>query len=94
MTTLSLRECDRLEGASNFTPWKYKLQMLLEEVELWEHVEKEIIAPTNLKQLAKHNKKEAKEKRIILDSMKDHLITHIVEKKTGKEMYDALIALY
>jgi hypothetical protein len=51
MTTLGLRECDRLEGASNFTPWKCMLQMLLEEVELWEHVEKEIIAPTNLKLL-------------------------------------------
>jgi hypothetical protein len=31
--------------------------------------------------------------KIILDLMKDHLITHILEKKARKEMYDALIPL-
>jgi hypothetical protein len=44
-----LRECERLDSASSFTTWMYKLQMLLEEVQLWEHVEKEIIAPTKFK---------------------------------------------
>jgi hypothetical protein len=91
MITLGLRECDMLDGASNFTPWKCRLQMLLEEVELWEHIENEIVAPTDPKLLAMHNKKEAKAKRIILDSVKDHLITHIAKKKTEKEMYDALL---
>jgi hypothetical protein len=43
--------------------------------------------------LAKHNK-DAKAKRIFLDSMKDHLISHIAEKNTRKEMYDVLVALY
>lgn len=32
---LGLRECDRLEGPSNFTPWKCKLQILMEEFDLW-----------------------------------------------------------
>jgi hypothetical protein len=77
MITLSLRECDKLDGASNFIPWKCKLQMLLEEAKIWEHVEKEIVAPTDPKLLATHVKKEAKAKRIILDSVKDHLIPHI-----------------
>jgi hypothetical protein len=94
MTTLSLRECDRLEGASNFTPWKYRLQMLLEEVELWVFVENKVIVPTNPAQLVDYKKKEAKEKKIILDLVKDYLIPHIAEKKMTKEMYDALIALY
>jgi hypothetical protein len=53
------------------------LQILMEEVDLWEHVEKEIPEPTNPTQLATHRKKEAKVKRIILDSMKDHFIPHI-----------------
>jgi len=30
MTTISLRECNKLEGASKFTPWKWRLQMRLE----------------------------------------------------------------
>jgi hypothetical protein len=37
---------------------------------------------------------EAKAKRIILDLVKNHLITHIAEKTTSKEMHDALVGLY
>jgi hypothetical protein len=31
---------------------------------------------------------------VLLDSLKDHLISHISEKKTIKDMYDALVGLY
>jgi hypothetical protein len=44
--------------------------------------------------LAAHKKKEVKAKQVLLDSVKDHLIPHISEKKTAKEMYDALVGLY
>jgi hypothetical protein len=95
MSTIGLRECDRLDGASNFIPWKLRLQMLMEEAKIWEHVEKEIATPIDdLKLLATHNKKEAKDKRIILDFVKDHFITHIVDKTTSKEMFEALIGLF
>lgn len=50
--------------------------------------------PIDLAPLAEHNKKVAKAKRIILDFVKDHLIPHIAEKKSAKDMYDALITLY
>ena len=33
-----------------------------------------------------HEVKEAKAQRIILDGVKDHLIPHLVEKTTAKEM--------
>jgi hypothetical protein len=36
MTTFSLRYEDRLEGPSNFVPWKCRVQMLLEEHDLWD----------------------------------------------------------
>jgi hypothetical protein len=32
--TLSLRECDKLDGASNFIPWKLRLQKLMEEAKI------------------------------------------------------------
>jgi hypothetical protein len=41
-----------------------------------------------------HEVKEAKTQRIILDGVKDHLIPHLAEKKTAKEMWDALKSLY
>jgi enterochelin esterase-like enzyme len=44
--------------------------------------------------LATHRKREVKAKRVLLDSVKDHLIPHISKKKTTKDMYDALVGLY
>jgi hypothetical protein len=38
--------------------------------------------------------KEAKAQRIILDGVKDHLIPHLAEKKTTKEMWGALKNLF
>jgi hypothetical protein len=49
MSTIGLRECDRLDGGSNFIPLKLRLQMLVEKAEIWKHVEKEIATPTNPK---------------------------------------------
>jgi hypothetical protein len=68
--------------------------MLLKEVDLWIFVERNVTIPIDPMQLAEHNKKMAKEKRIILDFLKDHLIPPIAKKKTSKEMYDALITVY
>jgi len=44
--------------------------------------------------LAAHDKNEIKVERVILDSVKDHLIPHLSEKKTNKEMFDALVGLF
>jgi hypothetical protein len=44
--------------------------------------------------LATHKKKEVKAKRMIMDAIKDHLIPHISQKKTTREMFDALVNLY
>jgi hypothetical protein len=44
--------------------------------------------------LEAHEKKEIKVERVILDSVKDHLIPHLSEKKMTKEMFDALVGLF
>jgi 2-phosphoglycerate kinase len=49
---------------------------------------------TNPIALDLHEVKEAKAQRLILDGVKDHLIPHLAEKKTTKEMWDALKNLY
>jgi hypothetical protein len=43
---------------------------------------------------AKFKKNEVKAKRILIDSIKDHLIPNVSELKTPKEMFDALTRLY
>ena len=82
---------DRLGSTSNFTPRKYRIQILFKEVDLQVFIETTPTTSTHLKDLAKHNKKETNVNQIIIDLMKDHLIPHIVEKKVGKEMFDALV---
>jgi hypothetical protein len=52
------------------------------------------VSPTNPKDLVEHNKKAVAAKRILLDSVKDHLFPHIVGKNISKEMFDALGTLY
>jgi hypothetical protein len=41
-----------------------------------------------------HEVKEERVQRIILNGVKDHLIPHLVEKQTTKEIWDPLINLY
>jgi hypothetical protein len=41
-----------------------------------------------------HETEEAKFQRIILDGVNDHLIPHLAEKKTTKEMWDAVKKLF
>jgi hypothetical protein len=79
---------DRLEGATNFRAWKARILLLLEENDLKEYVEMVVPSPNDPQELAAHKKKEVKAKRVLLDSVKDHLIPHISEKKTTKEMYE------
>ena len=50
--------------------------------------------PADATKKAKHQKDTIRAKRIIADSIKDHLIPYVSSKKTPKEMFDALTRLY
>ena len=49
---------------------------------------------TDLQLLVAHKKKEVRAKQMIMDDINDHFIPHIFEKKTMKDMFDALVSLY
>jgi hypothetical protein len=85
-----LRFEDRLDGATNFNPWKKRIALLLEENEIWDVVEKTLVVPTDIALLAAYNKKNVKAKRMLLDVMKDHIIPHVSKKKNAYEMWEAL----
>jgi hypothetical protein len=71
------------------------MSVVLKENKIWNYVSSVVVAPTtDLVSLDLHEVKEAKAKSIILDGVKDHLIPHLVEKKTAKEMWDALKNLF
>jgi hypothetical protein len=92
VNTLKLE--DSLERATNFRAWKARVILLLEDNFLKEYVEDVVRSPTDLVDLAFHKKREVKAKWVLLESVKDHLIPHIFEKVTFKDMYDALVGIY
>jgi hypothetical protein len=77
----------------NFRAWKYRIALILEENDLARFIKEDVPEPTNVAAKAKHQKDTVRAKRIIADSIKDHLIPQVASKKTPKEMFDALTRL-
>ena len=65
---------ENLERADNFWAWKYRTSSVLEENELDSYIHEEVSVPDGDEANALHKKKMVMEKRIISDSIKDHLI--------------------
>ena len=82
--TSSTKLDEKLEGADNFWAWKYRVMLILEENDLEGFVEEDIPKPEGDEAKAKHKKSMVKEKIIIADSIKDHLIPHVSSLKTPK----------
>ena len=87
MMAIGLRLEDRLDGAMNFAPWKARIVFILQGNELWDevvnHTQTHTIVVPAAADVAAHtafNKKDTKEKRIILDAIKDHIIRHLTTK--------------
>jgi hypothetical protein len=89
----STKLVDKLEGVENFRAWKYRIGHILEENDLARFIKEELLEPDNAAENAKHKKDTIRAKRIIADSIKEHLIPYVSSKKTPKEMFDALSRL-
>ena len=67
---------------------------MLEVNDLWDFENTTVKPPTNDTSLAIHNKKVVHDKRLILDAMKDHIIPHLLGKKTSRGTWEAMTKLY
>jgi hypothetical protein len=85
---------EKLEGVDNFRAWKYRVMLILEENDLEDFVKEEVPKPNEDEAKEKYKKNLVKAKRIIVDSIKDHLIPHVSSLTTPKQMFDALSRLY
>ena len=70
------------------------VRLILEENGLLNFIKNEVPEPEEAKAKEKHKKDVIRAKRIIVDSIKDHLILIVSYKDRLKEMYDALSRLY
>jgi hypothetical protein len=94
MASSSVKEEDRLEGASNFNAWKARVLNILEEGDLDELVTRVMEEPTSNVGRATYKKRQAKAKRVIFDLVKDNMMPLIAHLRTTKECFDALANLY
>ena len=94
MASVGLRFEDRLDGASNFCPWRERISLVLEENGLLEFAEGKAVPPTDPSQLESHLQRDVNMMRVILDGFKDHIIPHLSIKKIDKEMWETLLKLY
>ena len=86
---------EKLEGFDNFWAWKYRISLVVEENELDSYISEELVpVPEGHEAKALHKKKLVMAKRIIVDSIKDHLIPQVSSLKTPKSMFDALTKLF
>ena len=67
--------------------------LILEEHDMENYAKGEVTELEGDEDKAKHKKNLVKAKRIIVESIKDHLIPHVSSLKTHKEMFDALNSL-
>ena len=84
---------EKLEGVDNFQAWKYRISLVLEENELDNYISGEVPVPEEGEAKSLH-KNLIKSKRIIANSIKDHLIPQVSSVKTPKEMFDSLTKLF
>ena len=65
---------ENIEGDDNFQAWKYRISLVLEENELDSYISGEVLVSEGDEPKALHKKNLIKAKRIISESIKDHLI--------------------
>jgi hypothetical protein len=98
MSVSQMRTEDRLDGASNWSPWKTRITFVLEDLELWDIVQAPVVippapAPSPLLD-ADFRKDNIKAKRTICDAVRDHIIPHLTGKDYAFEMWASLCKLY
>ena len=65
---------DKLEGIENFLAWNYMIGFILRQNGLEKYIKDEVAKLKEDEAKEKHEKDLIKEMRIIVDSIKDHLI--------------------
>ena len=85
---------DRLDGASNYGSWKPRVLLALEEYDVKDFAIKEVPMPEEEERQASWRRNDVKARKILMDSVKSHLIFHISKGETTKDMFDILKNLF
>jgi hypothetical protein len=85
-----------LEGSSKYISWKYRMEAVLEYNGLKEFIDKDVPNPdvADVANLDAWQKKVAKERRIMLEGVREHIVSSLHGKFTPYEMWNTLKDLF
>eukprot|EP00253_Pinus_taeda_P005665 PITA_05665 len=83
-----------LEGSSNYISWKDRMEAVLDDNGLKEFIDTDIPKPTDATQADAWQKKIAKCRRILLEGVKDHIVSSLHGKATPYLMWKSLTELF
>jgi hypothetical protein len=81
---------DRLDGSSKFSSWKSRLSVTFEEEDLLWVIQFVLPETTTDEEKEERKEDDVKARKIIIYSVRDHLLPCISNMKTTYEMYEAL----
>ena len=90
----SIQVEDGLDGSSNFNNWKAGVMVILEENDIDHYVTTVVAKPTTNVGRTVFKRNQVKARRIIYDSVKEHIMSVITPLKTAKECFNTLVKLY
>ena len=79
---------DKLEGIENFCSWKYIIGLIIEENYPSNYIKGVVSDPEEDEAKENYKKYMIISKRIIADSIKDHLIPQVSSKDTPRELFE------
>ena len=84
----------RLDGDINFISWKSRVLLILEENYLLNLFNEKVPEPEVEEDKSHWRKSDARARRILVDSVRDHLVPQILQKKTTRKMFKTLKRLF
>ena len=81
---------DHLDGNTNFISWKSRVLLILEENDLLKLVREKVPEPEAEEDKSHWRKSDARARRIFVDSVRDHLVPQISQKKKTRKMLKTL----
>ena len=82
------------EGSSNYIAWKDCMEVVLEDNCLKDFIDQEVQKPTDATQLVEWKKCVAIARRILLEGVRDHIVSSLHGKETPFSMWKTLKDLY
>ena len=83
-----------LEGSSNYVAWKDRMEAVLEDNGLKEFIDMDVQKPTDPVEVEARQKKMVKCRRILLEGVKDHIVSSLHGKDSPYLMWKVLTDLF